>query len=194
MVKENQPCACSPLFGPPDPECPQFLARRARHEEPAQGQRQRPRRSPTVLERPAWAWRAPWIPYGRVPACLVRWFARSRHWQVCTWQRPRCAHARATMPAGRFALSYGPCRCVVATQCVCMGRWTRHRRGPTAHAAGGANACGCTLKLAQEWRQMRSAVGETARKDADGASERRDNDTALSIARLRAARGTGIYE
>ena len=75
-----------------------------------------------------------------------------------------------------------------------MGRWVQHRRGPTAHAAGRANACGCTLKLAQEWRQMRSAVGETARKDADGASESRDNDTALSIARLRAARGTGIYE
>ena len=113
---------------------------------------------------------------------------------MCTRQRPRCAHARATMQAGRFALSYGPCRCVVATQCVCMGRWTRHRRGPTAHAAGGANACGCTLKLAQEWRQMRSAVGETARTDAIGASESRDNDTTLSIAPLRAARGTGIYE
>ena len=41
---------------------------------------------------------------------------------------------------------------------------------------------------------MRSAVGETARKDADGASESRDNDVALSIARLRVARGTGIYE
>ena len=41
---------------------------------------------------------------------------------------------------------------------------------------------------------MRSAVGETARKDADGASERRDNEKALSITRLRAARGTGIYE
>ena len=113
---------------------------------------------------------------------------------MCTRQRPRCAHTRATVQAGRFALSHVPFRWVVATQLVCMGRWARHRRGPTAHAAGGANACGCTLKLAQEWRQMRSAVGETARKDADGASERRDNDTALSIARLRAARGTGIYE
>ena len=41
---------------------------------------------------------------------------------------------------------------------------------------------------------MRFAVGDTARKDADGASECRDNDTALSIARLRAARGTGICE
>ena len=113
---------------------------------------------------------------------------------MCTRQRPRCAHARATMQAGQFMLSNVPCQCVVATQCLCMGRWIRHRRGPTAHAAGGANACGCTLKLAQEWRQMRFAAGETARKDADGASECRDNDTALSIARLRAARGTGIYE
>ena len=125
---------------------------------------------------------------------MVRWFARSRHRQVCTQQRPRCAHARATMQAGQFMLSNVPCQCVVATQCLCMGRWIRHRRGPTAHAAGGANACGCTLKLAQGWRQMRFAVGETARKDADGASECRDNDTALSIARLRAARGTGICE
>ena len=75
-----------------------------------------------------------------------------------------------------------------------MGRWIRHVRGPTAHAAGGANACGCTLKLAQEWRQMRFAAVETARKDAYGASESRDNDTTLPIARLRAARGTGIYE
>ena len=41
---------------------------------------------------------------------------------------------------------------------------------------------------------MRSAVGEIARKDADGASERRDIEKALPIARLRAARGTGIYE
>ena len=54
--------------------------------------------------------------------------------------------------------------------------------------------CGCTLKLAQGWRRVRSAVSETAREDADGASERRDNATALSIARLRYARGTGIYE
>ena len=103
--------------------------------------------------------------------------ARSRHWQVCTRQRPRCARARATVQAGRFALSHVPFRWVVATQLVCMGRWARHRRGPTAHAAGGANACGCTLKLAQEWRQMRSAVGETARTDAIGASESCDNDT-----------------
>ena len=125
---------------------------------------------------------------------MLRWFAHSRHRQVCTQQRSRCAHARATMQAGQFMLSNVPCQCVVATQCLCMGRWIRHRRGPTAHAAGGANACGCTLKLAQEWRQMRSAVGETARKDADGASERRDNEKALPIARLRAARGTGIYE
>ena len=41
---------------------------------------------------------------------------------------------------------------------------------------------------------MRFAASETARKDADGASERRDNEKALPIARLRAARGTGIYE
>ena len=83
--------------------------------------------------------------------------------------------------------------CILATQCVCMGRWTRHRRGPTAHAAGGANACGCTLKLAQEWRQMRSAVGETARTGACGASESCGNDSTLSIAPLRAVRGAGIY-
>ena len=120
--------------------------------------------------------------------------ARSRHWQVCTRQRPRCARARATVQAGRFALSHVPFRWVVATQLVCMGRWARHRRGPTAHAAGGANTGGCTLKLAQEWRQMRSAVGETARTDAGGAFESCDNDTTLSIATLRAARGTGIYK
>ena len=66
--------------------------------------------------------------------------------------------------------------------------------GSNGTCCGGANTGHCTLKLAQEWRQMRSVVSETARKDADGSSESCNNDTTRSIAPLRAARGTGIYE
>ena len=44
----------------------------------------------------------------------------------------------------------------------------------------------------QEQRHMRSIVGKTARTDTDGDSESYVNDRAMSVAPVRAVRGTGI--